>query len=136
VDSEFRPLNTREKELLEKLLEPEFEGRDELRSQLGLATAKQVLEDGTLDLHCDPGSPVSTAHGLVAEGILKDADGMNISVLLHVDRDGFMHELEMLKYGPAPIINAPTARDLVLLDRPVKRGKIREILHPADKQST
>jgi hypothetical protein len=34
MDLTFRPLKTHERELLEKLLEPEFPGRDELRRQL------------------------------------------------------------------------------------------------------
>jgi hypothetical protein len=118
VDSEFR--------------EPEFEGRDELRSQLGLATAKQLLEDGTLKLRCDSGSPASTTHGMVSEGMCKDADGLLISVLLHVDREGFMCMLEILKYHPSPIINPPAARDLRLLDRPKIRGRIREIVYPGE----
>ena len=54
MDSTFRPLESREREVLEKLLEPEFPGRDELRHQLNSVTAKQVFEDGTLDLQCDP----------------------------------------------------------------------------------
>ena len=50
VRNAFRPLTTYERELLEKLLEPEFPGRDELRQQLNSVTAKQLHEDGTLDL--------------------------------------------------------------------------------------
>jgi hypothetical protein len=123
-------VDTHEKELLEKLVEREFEGRDELRSQLGSLTAKQLHDDGTLSLHCDSRSPVSATHGLVAEGICKDADGLSISVLLHVGKDGFMHMLEILKYGPSPIINPPAARDLILLKISYERGKIREIVYP------
>jgi hypothetical protein len=49
------------------------------------------------------------------EGSCTDADGKEIAVLLHVDRHGFMNMLEILKYDPAPIINPPTARNLVVL---------------------
>jgi len=44
-----------------------------------------------------------------------DADGKEISVLLHVDRHGFMNMLEILKYDPAPIISPPTAGNLMVL---------------------
>ncbi len=33
MDTDFRPLKTREREILEKLLEAEFPGRDELLGQ-------------------------------------------------------------------------------------------------------
>ncbi|MGA2594648.1 MAG: hypothetical protein ABSH32_32520 [Bryobacteraceae bacterium] len=53
MDATFRPL-TYERELLEKLLEPEFPSRDEPRRQLDFVAAKQILEDGTLALECGP----------------------------------------------------------------------------------
>jgi hypothetical protein len=52
----FRQLTDQERGLLEKLLEVEFPGRDELRAQLSSVTAKQIEEDGTLSLKCDPNS--------------------------------------------------------------------------------
>ena len=116
MDSSFRPLTAYERELLEKLLEPEFPGRDELRKQLNSVTAKQLHEDGTLDLQCGSGPPARTKYLMPMEGYCEDADGMTISVLLHVDKDGFMNMLEIIKYDNSPIINPPAARDLVLLD--------------------
>jgi len=113
--SEFRPLDPRERGLLEKLLDAEFAGRDELRSQIASVTARQIEEDGTLRLRRGSGTPAPTKYALVAEGTCTDADGMTIAVLLHVDKEGFMRMLEILKYGGSPIINPPTARDLVVL---------------------
>jgi len=49
------------------------------------------------------------------EGTCKDADGMIISIMLHVDKHGFMNMLEIYKYDLSQIINPPSARDLVLL---------------------
>ena len=43
MDSSFRPLTTYEREVLEKLLEPEFPGRDELRQQLNSVTRVKML---------------------------------------------------------------------------------------------
>jgi hypothetical protein len=48
MDSEFRDLDTREKDLLEKLLEATTCGRDDLRTQLDHVQAKQINDDGTL----------------------------------------------------------------------------------------
>jgi hypothetical protein len=114
MDSEFRPLDTPERELLEKLLEVEFPGRDELRVQLGSVTAKQIHEDGTLKLRCHSGCP-APCFSLVAEGEYTDADGGMMTVMLHVDRRGFMWLLEIIRYDGSPIIRPPSARDLTLL---------------------
>jgi hypothetical protein len=114
MDSEFRPLDIRERELLEKLLEVEFPGRDELRVQLSSLTAKHLHEDGTLKLRCESGPP-APCYSLVAEGECRDADGGMINVMLHVDRRGFMWMLEILKLDTTPIINPPSARNMELL---------------------
>ena len=85
MDSEFRPLNARETELLEKLLELDFQGRDELRSQM------ISINSVTSSWIC-------------------------FAAVLHVDKNGFIRMLEIIKYGQTAIINPPTARDLVLID--------------------
>lgn len=113
----FRRLNDREVGLLEKLLEREFPGRDELRTQLQSVVAKQTQEDGTLSLRCASGSPSPTRHTLAVEGECRDADGMVISVMLHVDKDGFMNMLEIYKYDMSPIIKPPSADNLVILPK-------------------
>jgi len=113
MDSTFRPLKTHERELLKKLLEPEFPGRDELRNQLNSVTAKQVFEDGTLDLQCDPSPPAPVKSRVPTEGTCVDSDGVEIHVLLHV-KDGAMSELEIFKDDGSLVLNPPVARDLVL----------------------
>jgi hypothetical protein len=114
MDSTFRPLKTHERELMEKLLEPHFPGRDELRRQLDFVTAEQIFEDGTLALQCGPCLPAPVKCRVPTEG--ECADGGVIQVLLHVV-DGVMNELEILKVGPtkdSKIINPPAPSDLVL----------------------
>ncbi|MGA7218152.1 MAG: hypothetical protein WBX38_07555 [Candidatus Sulfotelmatobacter sp.] len=107
--------------MVEKLLEVDFPGRDELRTQLASIKAKQIEEDGTLRLLCDSGLPSSGKFALVSEGACKDGDGGDVSVMLHLNKDGFMTMLEIIKYGPAPIITPPSADDLVVL-MPERRG--------------
>jgi hypothetical protein len=120
MDSEFRPLNDREMGLLEKLLEADFPGRDELRAQMNSVTGKQIESDGTLDLRCASGPPAPTKYAVAMEGVCTDADGGMMAIMLHVDKDGFMHMLEIIKYDGSPIINPPSASDLVpsLYDAP------------------
>jgi hypothetical protein len=115
MESGFRELDARERGLLEKLLEPEFPGRDELRVQLSSLTAKQAGEDGTLLLRCGQGPAAPTRSRLVAEATYQDADGGRVSVLLHVNKDGLMQMLEIIKYDGSPIVRPPSARELVVL---------------------
>lgn len=115
MDSEFRELNTRERELLEKLLNAATHGRDELRTQLNYVTAKQVENDGTLRLQCSGGIGAPGKYAPVAEGVCKDADGADIAVILHLGKGGFMSILEIIRYDGSRIINPPSAQNLVLL---------------------
>src|SRR6266567_4968637 len=115
MDSEFRELTMRERDLLEKLLIAAIFGRDELRTQLEHVRAKQIIDDGTLGLQCNGGIRAPGKYGPVAEGISKDADGADIAVMLHLDKGGFMSMLEIIKYDGSRIIKPPSAHDLVLL---------------------
>ncbi len=115
MNTEFRELTTRERGLLEKLLNAAIHGRDELRTQLNHVRAKQLIEDGTLELQCDGGLPAPGKYAPVAEGISKDEDGSDIAVILHLGKGGFMSMLEIVKYGRSRIIKPPSAQDLVLL---------------------
>jgi hypothetical protein len=116
MDSTFRPLKPEERALIDRLLEPRFQGRDELRLQLLSVSAKLIIADGTLSLECGSGRPASTKYRVAMEAICTDADGVDICVMLHVNKEGFMHMLEIIKYDGSPIINPPTASSLVLID--------------------
>jgi len=113
MDSDFRPLKTPERELLEKLLDPEFPGRDQLREQLLSVAAQQVHEDGTLALRVLSGQPAAVKHRVPTEGSCPDADGVMIHVLLHVV-SGMMDELEIFKEDGTDIVRPPLAGALVL----------------------
>lgn len=114
IDSNYRILTVRERGLIERLLEPEFQGRDELRLQLKDVTAKQIHEDGTLYLQCSGGPPAPTKYRKAMEASATDSDGVGIAISLFVDEEGFMNMLEVIKYGPIAIIKPPTAADLTL----------------------
>lgn len=113
MDSEFRELSTREKGLVEKLLNAAPKGREELRSQLNYIKGEQIQGDGTLRLRCVGGTP-STYFTPVAEGVCKDTDAADIAVLLHMGKDGFLSMLEIIKYDGSQIINPPSAENLAI----------------------
>jgi len=137
VDSSFRPLKTHERELLEKLLEPKFPGRDELRRQLYSVVAKQMFEDGTLALQCDRSDPAPVKWPVPTEGECPDADGVTIHVLLHVV-DGVMVQLQIFKDGESEIQNPPVARNLVLFtpygEAGVEPGGAWGLAHKSEKE--
>jgi hypothetical protein len=122
MEAEFRQLNDRERALLEKLIEAEPSGRSELRAQLSSVTCKQIYRGETLKLRCNGGHAYPGKQALVREGWCKDADGMTISVMLHVDAVRFMHMLEIYRPDGMPVINPPTADALVPL-LPEDRGR-------------
>jgi hypothetical protein len=115
MDQAFRPLDDRERGLLEKLLEADFPGRDELRAQMSSLTGKQIEDDGTLSLRCASGPSAPTKYALAMEGECTDADGAKIAVMLHVDKAGLMTMLEIIRYDGSPIINPPSADNLAPL---------------------
>jgi hypothetical protein len=86
MDSAFRELSTREKGLVEKLLSIAIHSRDELRTQLDHIKAKQIIEDGTLELRCDGGIGATGKYAAIAEGLCKDADGADIALILHLGK--------------------------------------------------
>jgi hypothetical protein len=123
MSSDYRPLSHREYGLIEKLLSVNFPGSSELRTQLVSLTAKEIEKDGTLRLLCSKGSPSLSKYLVAMEGVCKDSDGGDISVLLHINDAGFMSMLEIIKYGGSQIVHAPSAEDLVLL-LPENRGGV------------
>jgi hypothetical protein len=50
METSFRPLNADEMELLKKLLDHDFPGRDVLIRQLSSVTGRQIDENGSIEL--------------------------------------------------------------------------------------
>jgi uncharacterized protein DUF6984 len=114
MDSDFRPLKAAERALLDKLLDCEFPGRDELRRQLDSVAAQQLYNDGTLALRVTSGQPTAVKGRVPTEGGCPDLDGVIIHVLLHVV-NGMMDELEIFKEDGSDVARPPTAAALVLV---------------------
>ena len=117
MDSEhtqdFRPLDERERKLLERLLDHhEFEGRDQLRRQLDSATARLIGEynDNYGSIQLRVASPIraTVRYRVPVEAEYPDIDGIPVWVLLHVDADGFLSELEICRADGRPLQSPPT----------------------------
>lgn len=109
----IRPLDSREKEIINKLLEKEFGEREIVRKQL---SETNVIEssDGTGTLIFDVGKSGKPPHWIPVEAECKDIDGVPIHVLLHM-RENMIYELEIYKEDSTPIIRKPTADQLELI---------------------
>ena len=123
MESNFRPLELSERELLQGLLAPEFPGREELRRQLDSVMARKIDEDGSLALQTAAADPAPVKSRVPTEGHCPDSDGTAIHVLLHVV-NGFMNELEIFKEDSSRVVQSPAAQNLVLFVPHSGPGKI------------
>ena len=113
----FRPLEDRERKLLERLLEHHaFEGRDELRAQLNSATARLIVEYhdnyGSIELRVAEPVKATARYRVPVEAEYFDDDGVPVWVLLHVNREGVMCELEICRADGRPLLSPPTPEQL------------------------
>lgn len=101
-----RSLQAHERALIEQLLRPPFDGRDEILSQLATARVVAVGEGDTRTLRFGPArSDVPRARTVLrvpVEAEALDDDGVPIAVLLHVV-DGLAEELEIYRVDGQPI---------------------------------
>jgi hypothetical protein len=111
MDSCYRALTVDERALLERLLSVEFPGRDELRRQLNVVTARSTDVQGILSLNVDPNLAANVKCRIPAEGECADTDGVMIHVLLHVV-DGRMAELEIYKNDGSAVRRPPSPEAL------------------------
>lgn len=123
MESNFRPLEASERELLQGLLVQEFPGREELRRQLNTVLAKRIDADGSIALQTGAADPAPVKSRVPTEGQCPDADGTVIHVLLHVV-NGFMNELEIFKEDSSRVIQPPVAGNLVLFAPYSGEGKV------------
>lgn len=111
--ADFRPLQDEERRLLETLLDHHpFEGRDQLREQLESTTARLIPEYqdnyDSIELHVSNGPPSKGRYRVPVEGQYLDDDGIPVWLLLHIDREGLLCELEIVRADGKPLISTPT----------------------------
>ena len=116
TEKEFREPTVMERSLLERLLEADFPGKNELAVLLRAVLVKSIDEDGGLELksQIEGKAPVVKRVPVEAEG--KDDDGTIIHMLLHVV-EGRPVELEFFKDDARSVrrLPAPSAFELIVL---------------------
>ena len=83
--AQFRNMIKRERELILKLLAPDFPGKDELTLQIETAQVKVLDEDGCLEflVHSEVDAK-SVKYVVPTEAEYEDSDGITVHVLLHM----------------------------------------------------
>ena len=112
TSQKWRQATRYERALLDRLLEPEFPGANELRQQLSGARVRTIDSEGSLELAVSSG-PVARADSVVMNGTYLDLDGVPVEILVHV-RDGRLAELEIYKADGTPIRRRPEPLGLEL----------------------
>ena len=117
MDSERRELTDWERQVLDRLLSVSFEGSEELRRQIPVVrvTAHPERDLPSVGLRVDHiRAPAARSDLRVpVQAIGKDADGMEILFLLHVDR-GYIRELEIFRGDSGGIQAVPPPQTLVV----------------------
>jgi hypothetical protein len=103
----FREMQPKERELISKLLEPVFPGRDELSQQLEMAMVRTVDEDGCLEFLINSITKADQIkYAVPTEAEYEDLDGITVHVLLHM-RGGIAKELEFYREDNARVQTWP-----------------------------
>lgn len=78
-----------------------------LRRDIEVATAQPLNDEGTrigFDLRGYDRPPYVGQHAYPLEGRIRDADGGEVSVIVHADQNDHLLELELIKWGSAKLI--------------------------------
>jgi hypothetical protein len=110
IEADFRRPSDKERSLLERLLEAEFPGRDELAPMLRNVLVRNIDEDGGLELRTEVEGKASVVKRIPVEAEAKDIDGVVIHMLLHVvngkpvELEFFREDKENVKEIPSPSV--------------------------------
>ncbi len=85
-----------ERKIFDRLLKPEFLGRDALREQLRDCLVKAIDQNGSLKILVRSDARAIGWYRIPVEGEFEDKDGVTAHVLLHVV-EGKADELEVFK---------------------------------------
>jgi len=92
----LRKPSTWERAILNRLLEAEFPGKDELRPMVAEVEVQTIDADGSIELRSPIAGSAPVVKRIPVEAQAKDSDGFTIHVLLHTV-DGRPAELEVYK---------------------------------------
>jgi hypothetical protein len=115
-EPEFRQPTDSERALLQRLLEGDFQGRDELSAMMRDLQVRLIDDEGSLELYSKTSGRAPVLKRIPVEAEAKDDDGIVIHALLHVI-DGRPTELEVFKEDGSSIrrMPLPSAFEIIVL---------------------
>ena len=117
LESPFRKPTDAERSLLDRLLEAQFPGRDELAPMLRNVLVRTIDDDGGLELRTEGGGEAPVVKRIPVEAEAKDDDGYTVHALLHVV-SGRPAELEIYKDDGSTVKRMPPASAFKLIVLP------------------
>lgn len=121
-ETKFRKPTDAERALLNRLLEAQFPGRDELLPMIRDIVVRTLYDDGGLELRSQAEGKAPVVKRIPVEAEAIDEDGLTVHVLLHVV-DGTPIELEIYKDGGAVKQMPPaSAFELIVLPPMPQKG--------------
>jgi len=120
---QFRKPTNAEQALLQRLLEVDFPGRDQLAPMIQNVFVRTIDAVGGLELQSQVSGMASVVKRIPVEAEAKDEDGVTIHVLLHVI-GGRPVELEIFKDDSSRVkhMPSPAAFELTVLPPAPKQG--------------
>lgn len=104
----FRLPSDVERALIAELIAAEFPGRTEVVNQLRQCVVRLIDEEGSLELRVPSHAVAAPVRGRIPTELYgPDADGVQVSVLLHVV-DGICREIEIYKVDGTTIRQLPS----------------------------
>lgn len=108
----FRPLSSSEHKLLDRLLSPDFPGRDELVQQLDDCEVREIDDNGSLEFKVETAIRANRVkYRVPTEGECEDMDNVTVHILLHV-LDEKLNELEIYKEDNSKVMRPINAEDV------------------------
>ena len=111
----FRKLTKTEQAILDRLLETQFSGRDEIYEQLKDCLVRTIDEEGSLEFKVDRDVRAPVTRRVPVEARATDEDGVPVLILLHV-LEGVISELEIVKMDGSPVRKVLQPSDLREVD--------------------
>ncbi len=108
-----RKLTESEVNLINRLLEKDFPGRDAIAEQISSALVEQIDANGSLKFFVNRDANAVTEFRIPTEGEFEDVDGATIHLLLHVV-NGKVDELEIYKDDSSSVVKMPEPKHLRL----------------------
>ena len=102
----FRDFTAYEQEIIGRLLEKAFPGRDEICEQIKNCLVRAIDEDNSLGFLVRSNVKAKVKKRIPVEAEVHDTDGILIHILLHVV-EGKVNELEIYKEDGSPILERP-----------------------------